>query len=323
VLSYSSVPVDRCKVFSPAKLNLFLAITGRRDDGFHNLVSLVAPLDFGDTLWLAPAAAGEHVLECDRTDLAVDDSNLVCRAVQAFRVRSGWSGGVRIQLEKRIPIGAGLGGGSSNAAVTLQALNQLAGSPLSATELQSLAAGLGSDCPLFLRDGPVVLRGRGEQLSDVPAKAAEKVVGRRVLIFKPAFGIATAWAYRTLADAASRGEPSYLSEAEASGRVAAWLEDDRPLEDLLYNNMEQAAFSKFVALPTLLEKLRREHGWTARMSGSGSACFGLLANDQPAEPLIRCIKAAWGDSAFCQIAQLRQGKLSKSELTLPAAGTLS
>ena len=146
---------------APAKLNLFLAITGRREDGFHELVSVVAPLKFGDTLRVEPAT--EFSLGCDVPDVPVDGTNLVLRAAQAFAAASGWRGGARFFIEKRIPMGAGLGGGSSNAVAALRALNVLAGPAqgLAPEALARVAAQLGSDCPLFLHDGPVVMRGRG------------------------------------------------------------------------------------------------------------------------------------------------------------------
>jgi 4-diphosphocytidyl-2-C-methyl-D-erythritol kinase len=119
--------------------------------------------------------------------------------------------------------------------------------------------------------------------------------GQRVLIFKPAFGVSTPWAYAQLAARAPR---SYLPAAEAESRLAAWMRDERaPMESLLFNNMESAAFGKFVALPALVRRLRERFQITAHMSGSGSACFALLSNATPAEAIVQEIRAAWGDSA--------------------------
>src|SRR4051812_34639816 len=115
-------PVNPLVVSSPAKLNLFLAITGRRPDGFHDLVSVAAPVEFGDTLTVEQRTAG-FSLECDDPGLEVDETNLVLRAARAFAAAAGWTGGAHFTLAKRIPMGAGLGGGSSNAVAVLQALN--------------------------------------------------------------------------------------------------------------------------------------------------------------------------------------------------------
>lgn len=280
-------------IFAPAKLNLFLAITGRRADGFHDLVSVVTTVGFGDTLHAEPAA--RTTLTCDDPALAVDDTNLVLKAARAFATATGWGGGVRFHLEKRTPAGAGLGGGSSDAVAALRALNTLAGAPLGAEALRDLAAGLGSDCPLFLASRPVVMRGRGEGVELLPEGAAARLSGRRVLIFKPAFGISTPWAYGQMI---ARPE-TYLPAPEAEARLAAWLADGQlSAEALLFNNMERVAFAKWLALPTLLEALRRDFGVVARMSGSGSACFALLPDDTPLAPLQAAVRAAWGEAAF-------------------------
>ena len=286
-------------IFAPAKLNLFLAITGRRADGFHDLVSVVAPVDFGDTLCAEPAES--FSLACDDPAVPVDETNLVLKAARAFAAASGGKGGAKFFLEKRIPMGAGLGGGSSDAVAALRALNELAGTPLDAAKLAALATQLGSDCALFLHGGPVVMRGRGEQVEPLAAGATQRLRGRRVLIFKPAFGIATPWAYgRMAADPAT-----YLPEAEAEARLATWVSDARaPAEELLFNNMERVAFEKFVAVPQLLDELRAKFGLTPRMSGSGSACFAFLPETAVTDDIARAIRGAWGESAVVREARL-------------------
>lgn len=294
--------MDPLTVFAPAKLNLFLAVTGRRADGFHDLVSVVTPLDWGDALTATPAA--RFYLTCSDPAVPIDDSNLVLRAAAAFAAATGWSGGAAFHLEKRIPMGAGLGGGSSDAVAALRALARLADSAgaLAPDRLATVAAGLGSDCPLFLSDGPVVLRGRGERVQPLPAAAARRLRGRRVLVFKPAFGIATPWAYGRLAAQAPAG---YLPADEAEARLERWLSDPAAAaETLLFNNMEPPAFSKFVALPVLLDELRARFGLAPRMSGSGSACFTLLDEQTDPAPVVAAVRDAWGDSAFVQVARL-------------------
>jgi 4-diphosphocytidyl-2-C-methyl-D-erythritol kinase len=276
----------------PAKLNLFLAITGRRPDGFHELVSVVAPLEWGDTLRVE--AAETFSLTCDDPMVPVDGSNLVLKAAEAFRWATGWTGGARFSLEKRVPVGAGLGGGSSDAAAALRALNGLAGEPLGARALAEVAANVGSDCALFLHDGSVVMRGRGERVADLAEEARTRLRGRRVLVFKPAFGISTAWAYRQMAKDAPA---NYLPAETAEARLAAWCAGRARAEELLFNNMEAAAFRKFPGLPVLLEQLQREFGFAARMSGSGSACFALLDDAEEGLAAEAAIRRAWGESA--------------------------
>jgi 4-diphosphocytidyl-2-C-methyl-D-erythritol kinase len=293
-------------LFSPAKLNLFLAVTGRRADGFHDLVSVVSPLAWGDTLQAAPAP--DFTLECDEAAVPVDESNLILKAAHAFRGATGWRGGVYFRLEKRIPLGAGLGGGSSNAVTALRLLNTLAGEPLKSAALKELAVRLGSDCALFLEEGPVVMRGRGEHVSALPTAAADRLHGRRVLVFKPEFGIGTPWAYARLFALASAGaaagsgdEPVYLLEKDAEARLAAWLANlSAPIDDLLFNSLERAAFTKYLALPALLKSLRDNFGLAPRMSGSGSACFALLPDNLAPDrvaAITTSIREAWGPGA--------------------------
>ena len=295
---------------APAKINLFLAITGRRPDGFHELVSLAAPLAWGDALEVAlnptpegaaPGPAGEPAkdrfeLTCADPLVPRDGSNLVLKAARAFADESGWSGRARFGLTKRVPIASGLGGGSSDAATALLALNRLTGGLLDASRLEAVAARVGSDCPLFLHAGPTVMRGRGERLESLPPSAAARLRGRRVLVFKPGFGIATSWAYGRLA----AGAPgSYVSAAEAEARLRSWIGDPQaPAESLLFNSMEPPAFGKFIALPLLLGDLRERFGLTPRMSGSGSACFALLGERVDPGPIERAIREAWGPAAF-------------------------
>jgi 4-diphosphocytidyl-2-C-methyl-D-erythritol kinase len=294
--------VSPISIFAPAKLNLFLAVTGRRPDGFHDLVSVVAHLDFGDTLRAEPA--GTFSLRCSDPEVPVDETNLVLRAARAFATAASWSGGATFFLEKRIPMGAGLGGGSSDAVAALRALNRLAGPTkrLSDERLADIAATLGSDCPLFLREGPVVMRGRGELISALPESAVARLRGRRALVFKPGFGISTPWSYDQLA---AKAPASYCPPTEAEARLHTWLTDPvLPAEALLFNNMEAPAFTKFVALPALFAVLEERFHLRPRMSGSGSACFALVKEDVDLRSIQAVIRDAWGASAFVTEARL-------------------
>jgi 4-diphosphocytidyl-2-C-methyl-D-erythritol kinase len=286
-------------IFSPAKINLYLAVTGRRADGFHDLVSVAAPLDFGDELQAEAGGTG-FTLECDMPGVPLDDTNLVLKAARAFAVATGWGQGVAFRLTKRIPVGAGLGGGSSNAVAALRALNRLAGGRLDEAGLAGVAATLGSDCALFMKNAPVAMRGRGEQVEALPEPAAGRIRGRRVLVFKPGFAIGTAWAYGRMA---ARGG-DYVPAVEAEARLSAWLQGSVPVEGLLFNNMEGVAFEKYVALPVLLGRLRGEFGLAPRMSGSGSACFALLGDDFVTAPVGAFIRECWGPAAFVREVRL-------------------
>ncbi len=280
----------------PAKLNLLLAVVGRRPDGFHELVSAVTPVEFGDTLTVEPADG--FSLTCDDPAVPDGETNLVLKAAHAFRSATGWTGGARFTLTKRIPMGAGLGGGSSDAAAALLALNGLAGELLGPAALAQVAAEVGSDCALFLPGGPVVMRGRGERVERLRELAATRLRGRRVLIFKPGFAVATPWAYAQLA-ARSRG--GYRPGAEAEARLSNYLyavSEGAPGDEQLFNDLERDVFAKFVALPVLLEQLRKQFGLAPRMSGSGSACFASLPEGAPVAAIMAAVRAAWGGSAF-------------------------
>lgn len=288
-------------IFAPAKLNLFLAVTGRRPDGFHDLVSLVSPIAFGDTLRLEPQAGGTDSLECDAPGVPTDGSNLVLKAAAAWRAAGGAVPAVRFILTKKTPSGAGMGGGSSDAVAALQGLQRLATTRLPADALMAVAASLGSDCPLFLAGGASIMRGRGERLEVLDEAAARRLRGRRVLVCHPGFGVETPWAYGRLA----AGAPETYSAAEdAEGRLAAWRRGAIELEELLENSFERVVFAKFLALPALAERLRTLCGLRLHLTGSGSACFALLPDGDDGNAAEREIRAAWGAGAFSAVSVL-------------------
>ncbi|WP_309025115.1 4-(cytidine 5'-diphospho)-2-C-methyl-D-erythritol kinase [Pelagicoccus sp. SDUM812002] len=297
--------MGQIEVFSPAKINLFLSVLGRMETGFHELASLVAPVDFGDTIRIEAVEASEASVElqCSDKSLPTDRSNLAYAAAEGFLLRSGLSWRVSIDLEKRIPHGAGLGGGSSNASAVLMGLSDLASEAgqlgLSRGERLELAAELGSDCPLFLEKRPLIMRGRGELLSSISSEASKRLAGRELVLFKPSFSIGTPWAYRSLA-----GSEGAFDEKEwAEQRLDRWESGDLSLENLLHNSFEQPTFAKFVALGSLLKRVR-EQKLGCLMSGSGSCCFALVDTDSQAESLIFEVKDCWGERCFVERARV-------------------
>jgi 4-diphosphocytidyl-2-C-methyl-D-erythritol kinase len=184
-------------VFSPAKINLYLRIVGKRPDGYHELETVMLPLDFGDNITLQPRKSG-LALACDNPNLPTDDSNLALRAAKRLVERCGGQRGAKIALAKRTPLAAGLGGGSSNAAAVLRGLRQLWGLRADDAVLHELAAGMGSDVNFFLGDGAALCRGRGEKIEPVPCR-----LSAAVLLVNPGFGISTKWAYENWAKAAA------------------------------------------------------------------------------------------------------------------------
>ena len=285
----------KVKKFSPCKVNLMLAITGVRPDGFHNLVSIVAPVKFGDWLEVEKLeSANADVVECNMEGVPLDGSNLVVKAAELFRGATGESAFFKFTLTKNVPHGAGLGGGSSNGAAALLAVNELCGKPLSTKKLENLAAEMGSDCPLFLTGTPVVMRGRGELVYPLFGDAADYISRLKLVIFKPAFSINTGWAYSQM-----KANPSdYIDADEAESMLSVWLENPSISGLPLVNNMQIEAFKKFPALELAVESVREKFRIPAMMSGSDSACFAIVNNLTETEvgELKAHIKSMLGDS---------------------------
>lgn len=289
-------PSANCvELFSPAKVNLFLAITGVRDDGFHALLSLVAPLQLGDRLHVhLHSDAGEDTMSCDFPGVPTGAENLVLRAAALLRKEVSVPGRFHFDLMKTIPAGAGLGGGSSNTAAALLGMNQLLGSPLDTQALCRLSAQLGSDCPLFIEGKATVMSGRGEVLEPLPQPALEALSGRRIILFRPDFGVSTAWAYGRMKANGSY----YLPEEEAHTQLNGWLTEPTWDSLPLFNNLQDAVFEKFLALPALLQLLRKQHGLRCMMSGSGSCCFALPNEEASSGDIEATIKDALGENCF-------------------------
>ncbi len=283
--------------FSPAKVNLMLAITGVRDDGFHNLVSIVSPIKFGDELGveLVPNATCDS-LDCNMEGVPRDESNLVMKAARLFRETTGKDVFFKFDLVKKVPHGAGLGGGSSNGAVALKAMNELCDNLLSLKKLEELAAILGSDCPLFLTGTPVVMRGRGELVYPLFGDAQDYISRLKLFIFKPDFSINTGWAYSQM-----KANPSdYIDPDEAESLISLWLENPSITGLPLVNNMQIEAFKKYPALELVVEGVREKFQIPAMMSGSGSACFAIVNNldEDGIDELEKYIKSTLGESCF-------------------------
>ena len=278
---------------SPCKVNLILNILGRRADGFHALETVMQTVPVWDRLTFDRAATGV-TLTCTHPELPVDARNLVHRAATSFLAAAGIADGVRIHLEKNLPLAGGIGAGSANAAVTFSALNELFGSPLPVAKLHELAAALGSDIPFFLYDHPALATGRGEiirPLANFPA-----LRGRAFFLAHPGFGISTPWSYQNLArfPAALNGMPG-----RAEKLVAALQGNDlRAAGAEFYNSLEAPAFDKFPVL-ALYQEFLREHGaLAALMSGSGSTTFALAENLAAAENLAERFQSQFGTNGW-------------------------
>jgi 4-diphosphocytidyl-2-C-methyl-D-erythritol kinase len=265
---------------SPIKVNLYLRIVGRRPDGYHDLETVMLPLDFGDTLAFRPQPAG-ITLSCDQPALPTDGRNLVVRAANLLAADRG----AHITLTKRAPLAAGVGGGSSNAATTLLGLNRLWELNLPASRLGELAARLGSDINFFLQPGAAICRGRGERVEPIPCR-----LSAAVLLVNPGFGIPTPWAY-----AAWAGNRLTRQAPDVSVLARALAEDDLPaVGRCLFNDLEAPSVGKFPVLDLLKRTLRDSGADGALMSGSGATVFGLFADAGPATVAGERIRAEFG-----------------------------
>lgn len=264
------------KQFAPAKINLYLHILGRRPDGFHELETLMAPISLGDTLDLDLIPSG---IEFTCSDPALSDAkdNLATKAAQLFLTEFKLTTGVRIHLEKAVPVGAGLGGGSSDAAAVLLALRQLTGIKCDDAKLAELAARLGSDIPFFIYSQPAICKGRGEIIEPMTLK--ENLQG---LLVHPGFGVSTPWAYKTYAQNPRQSEP---------GRTMA--------DFTLRNDLEPPAFGKYPWLPTVKSWFREQaEVLDSLMSGSGSSVFALTESTQASNNLRAKFLAEFGSTLF-------------------------
>ena len=274
---------------SPCKVNLLLNILGRRADGFHELETVLQPLALCDELEFQ--RGGKRIqLTCSEPALATDSTNLVHRAATAFLRAAKSAEGVRIHLQKRIPMAAGLGGGSANAANTLLGLNQLFGGPLAFGQLSELAANLGSDVPFFLQDGPALATGRGERIASLDRFRALRDVW--AFLVYPGFGISTAWAYQSLAKFpdALNGRPGRAQELIAllhSSDLEAAAKE-------FFNSIEAPALNKYPLLVLFQEFLRANGALAALMSGSGSTTFALFPGRSAAEQSHENFKVKYG-----------------------------
>lgn len=256
-------------VRAPAKINLSLWVRGRRADGFHEIETLMCPLALADEIDLeqAPPDAGADAgtpgvaFECDDETLPADSSNLAVRAALLFLDHVGLTGrkGTRLDLRKRIPHGAGLGGGSSDAASVLLGLNELFQTGLNVPTLARLSAELGSDVAFFVSRSAAVCRGRGEIVEPLPDFAP----GLELLLLKPSFGVPTPWAYKHWQ------ESHEVSGAHYAPQRFTWGE--------LVNDLERPVFGKYVFLAALKSWLLAQPEVAgALLSGSGSTVLALM-----------------------------------------------
>ena len=262
---------------APAKINLGLRVLNRGSDGYHELRTVFQTISLADqlTIHYDPRGDGEVALACDVPSLATSD-NLAVRAAQCLLRAGGWSGNVVIDLKKRIPVGAGLGGGSSDAAALLLALRRMLKPRPHLEMLAEVAAGLGTDVPFFLQGGRAVGLGRGEEvypLSDQPR--------RRLVLVAPGIFVSTAEAYRSLRKSRARltaAERQLIINGFQVNIVASEESGALDPAKLPINDFESVVFQQFPALKEWKKRLVEAGASVAMMSGSGSAVFGVFSS---------------------------------------------
>jgi 4-diphosphocytidyl-2-C-methyl-D-erythritol kinase len=262
------------QVIAPAKINLSLRVLGRRSDGFHDIETFVTPISLCDKIKIEQRSGKQTIaFRCDDPSVPKGEDNLVVRAAMIFFEETKISTGISIELKKRIPHGAGLGGGSSDAASTLLALNELFATNLPREALAKMAEMIGSDVPFFIFQSAAVCKGRGEVVD--PTRLRERLP---LLLLKPEFGVPTQWAYSRWRDSSEISGVSYRPQ---------------PFDGLTFvNDLERPVFERFLFLAQLkMWLLKQPEVGTALMSGSGSTVFAVIRDDADGDGLVMRAKA--------------------------------
>jgi 4-diphosphocytidyl-2-C-methyl-D-erythritol kinase len=280
---------------SPAKINLGLRILGKRPDGYHAIETILQMLDLCDWLAFRANDVGTIALTCSPPTLPTDERNLIVRAARSLQQARHISQGVAITLEKRIPIAAGLGGGSSNAATVLLALNQVWGLHCPAPVLHQLAAQLGSDVPFFLNGPTALAQGRGEVLSPIPSPAALTGV-----LVNPRFGISAGWAYG-----------QFSGRSLATDRTMAIIlralqdQDLRLLADAIVNDLEPGVAAAYPVIREMQAALRTVGAVATFLSGSGPTVCGVFSHAASVQQAIARLmrRPEWITIPFATLSQ--------------------
>ena len=276
-------------LIAPAKINLYLQIVGDRSDGFHELVMVLQSIELADVVTVRPIGTEDIRVWCDNPDVPQDQTNLAYKAadlmVREFPDYFAKFGGVEIKIQKRIPMGAGLAGGSSNAAAVLVGLDLMWNLGLTHSDLQELGATLGSDIPFCISGGTSLATGRGEQLDGLPDLHNIYVV----LAKYRDLPISTPWAYQTYRQQFGDTYPKSASDVEARkqqsrGMMAAIAQQNlAQIGQLLHNDLERVVLPEYPQVQQLRDRFQRLGVLGTMMSGSGSTVFGLVESHAQAE----------------------------------------
>lgn len=271
---------------SYAKINWTLEILGRRADGYHELRTLLQTIDVGDRLHFEKIGQGIEI-RCNHPEVPCDERNLAYRAAAAFFSRTGASAGIRITIDKRLPVAAGIGGGSSNAAVTLLALNRLSGAALSSTDLFSIGASIGADVPCFFIGGTVLGVGRGDEVYPAPEIACETM-----LLVNAGIAVPTREVYGNLSPELTNPGPIIKMPLSLAAAYAAFMRPDEL--PVLHNDLEQTVFARHPLLAEIRHRLAGLGAISTLMSGSGSTIFAIFDSEaRRSSAMVDCEKQGW------------------------------
>jgi 4-diphosphocytidyl-2-C-methyl-D-erythritol kinase len=266
------------RLLAPAKVNFTLEVLGKRPDGYHEVRLLMAGVSLFDELSFKPARTLS--LTTDKKGLDVGEGNLIIKAARALQKAAGQELGARIHLKKRVPLGGGLAGGSTNAAATLTGLNTLWGLKLKPARLLELAAGLGSDVPFCLRSGWAIATGRGEKLQALRLRRKLWLV-----LANPGFEVSTQWAYQSVE--AIRPQGPNLSLAAFKALEKRQLPS---LDAAAVNDLEPVTALRYAEINALKELMLKSGALLSRMSGSGPTVLGLFENEAAAKKAYQVVK---------------------------------
>ncbi len=279
------------ELFSPAKINLFLEVTGKRPDGYHELHTLMCGISLFDKITLTPCD-DKIMVSCDQEGIPEDETNLAAQAAKVFFEKLGRkNAGVKIKIEKKIPAGAGLGGGSSNAAAVLTGLNQYYDTPFSGDELIGIGVTIGADVPFFIYCKAAIAEGIGEKL-----EFCENIVHYNVILIYPGVAVSTAEVYKKLNFGLTK------RKKETKSRLL-----NKRLVDpvkLLFNDLEAPAFSICNKISDLRDVILSFGAEGVLMSGSGSAVFGLYSDSEKAGVAYKELQKYIETQAVCEHWQL-------------------
>lgn len=265
------------RFLSPAKVNLFLKVLSKRQDGYHEILSLMQPVSLYDEVTMDVEEGDGITVSTDHAGVPGGKDNLAYRAADLVLREAGLKRKVTIFIGKRIPVGAGLGGGSSDAATVLMGLNSFLGSPVDKNRLMELGASIGSDVPFFILKSPALARGRGEVLKRV------KLPSYGYILVNPGFHVSTAWAYNNL-DLTKKAEDNILMYSEET------LDPERNIKDLLQNDLEAVTAGKYPEISAIKGALVEAGALGALMSGSGPTVFGVFPEPRKAEEAFQRLK---------------------------------